>query len=264
MAKKDPFDEANRPLDKKLLRYVWRHTRAEQVWILFVVLASMPTYFLVLDLPVRIVNQPIQGVGFETPGATQQFLDVSISLPEFLGGGSWQIFEGFALERWPFLIALSCSFLALISINGLFKFYINTYKGRLGERMLRRMRYQLVDRVLRFPMSHFRRVKGSEVASMVKDEVEPFGEFIGDAFVQPVYLGGQALVAFTFILLQSFWLGMIAVGIIALQVTIIPLAAPPRPRTRTSAAIDGPPPVRAHRRNRRRHIGGACQRHVEL
>ncbi len=222
MAKKDPFDEANRPLDKKLLRYVWRHTRAEQVWILFVVIASMPTYFLVLDLPVRIVNQPIQGVGFETPGATQQFLDISVSLPEFLGGETFQVFDGFALERWPFLIALSCSFLALVSINGLFKFYINTYKGRLGERMLRRMRYQLVDRVLRFPISHFRRVKGSEVASMVKDEVEPFGEFIGDAFVQPVYLGGQALVAFTFILLQSFWLGMIAVAIIALQVTIIP------------------------------------------
>ncbi|MEO1399027.1 MAG: ABC transporter transmembrane domain-containing protein, partial [Pseudomonadota bacterium] len=68
----------------------------------------------------------------------------------------------------------------------------------------------------------FKRVKGSEIASMVKDEVEPFGEFIGDAFVQPVYLGGQALVAFVFILNQSFWLGMIAVAIIAFQVTIIP------------------------------------------
>ncbi|MGI9357093.1 MAG: ABC transporter transmembrane domain-containing protein [Rhizobiaceae bacterium] len=222
MAKKNPLDEANRPLDKKLLRYVWRHTRAEQIWILFVVLASMPTYFLVLDLPVRIINQPIQGVGFERADATQQFLDLTLALPKFLGGESWQIFEGFALERWPYLIALSCSFLALVSINGLFKFYINTYKGRLGERMLRRMRYQLVDRVLRFPINHFRRVKGSEVSSMVKDEVEPFGEFIGDAFVQPVYLGGQALVAFAFILLQSFWLGMIAVAIIAFQVTIIP------------------------------------------
>ncbi|MDD9908962.1 MAG: ABC transporter transmembrane domain-containing protein [Ahrensia sp.] len=222
MATTDPFEEANRPLDKKLLRYIWRNTRAEQIWILMVVIASMPTYFLVLDLPVRIINEPIQGVGFESADATLQFLDLSISLPEFLGGATWQIFEGFALERWPYLLALSCSFLTLITINGLFKFYINTYKGRLGERMLRRMRYQLVDRVLRFPINHFRRVKGSEVASMVKDEVEPFGEFIGDAFVQPVYLGGQALVAFIFIMLQSFWLGMIAVGVIAIQVTVIP------------------------------------------
>lgn len=222
MAQDDPYEAANRPLDKRLMRYIWRHTRPEQIWILCVILASMPTYFLVLDLPVRIVNQPIQGVGFESADATLKFLDLSFSLPEFLGGTTFILYEGLELTRWPYLIALSCSFLSLVCINGLFKFYINTYKGRLGERMLRRMRYQLVDRVLRFPIPHFKRVKGSEVASMVKDEVEPFGEFIGDAFVQPVYLGGQALVAFAFILNQSFWLGMIAVSIIAVQVTLIP------------------------------------------
>ncbi len=222
MAESDTIHEADRPLDKRLLRYVWRHTRREQIWILCVILASMPTYFMVLDLPVRIVNQPIQGVGFEQVGATKQFLEFTLSLPDFLGGGSWEVFSGFALERWPYLIALSCLFLSLVCINGLFKFYINTYKGRLGERMLRRMRYQLVDRVLRFPIGHFKRVKGSEVASMIKDEVEPFGEFIGDAFVQPVYLGGQALVAFIFIMNQSFWLGLIAMAIIGVQATLIP------------------------------------------
>ncbi|MEL6946314.1 MAG: ABC transporter transmembrane domain-containing protein [Pseudomonadota bacterium] len=223
MAKAESLDDANRPLDKKLLRYVWRHTRPEQIWILFVIIASMPTYFLVLDLPVRIINQPIQGDGFPNVDSTKKFLELTLSAPSFLGGGSVTLFEGFELERWPYLIALSCMFLSLVCVNGLFKFYINTFKGRLGERMLRRMRYQLTDRVLRFPYGHFKRVKGSEIASMVKDEVEPFGEFIGDAFVQPVYLGGQALVAFIFILNQSFWLGMIAVAIIAFQVTIIPI-----------------------------------------
>lgn len=222
MSEEDQFEAANRPLDKRLMRYIWRHTKAEQVWILFVIIISMPTYFLVLNLPVRIINEPIQGEGFDTATATQQFLSLNLSLPSWLGGGSWQLFGGFELERWPYLIALSLLFLALVCVNGLFKFYINTYKGRLGERMLRRMRYQLTDRVLRFPINHFKRVKGSEVASMVKDEVEPFGEFIGDAFVQPVYLGGQALVAFAFILNQSFWLGMIAVAIIAIQMTLIP------------------------------------------
>ncbi len=222
MPDREQLEAANRPLDKNLMRYIWRHTKAEQIWILCVILASMPTYFLVLNLPVRIVNEPIQGEGFDSATATMTFLDFTLSLPSWLGGGSWVIFSGFELERWPYLIALSMLFLALVCVNGLFKFYINTYKGRLGERMLRRMRYQLVDRVLRFPIHHFKRVKGSEVASMVKDEVEPFGEFIGDAFVQPVYLGGQALVAFVFIINQSFWLGMIAVAIIAVQMTLIP------------------------------------------
>ena len=117
---------------------------------LFVIIASMPTYFLILNLPVRIINEPIQGEGFDSATATLTFLDLTLSLPSFLGGASLEVFSGFELERWPYLIALSSLFLFLVCVNGLFKFYINTYKGRLGERMLRRMRYQLVDRVFAF------------------------------------------------------------------------------------------------------------------
>ena len=39
---------------------------------------------------------------------------------------------------------------------------------------------------------------------MIKDEVEPLGGFIGDAFVQPFFLGGQILTAIVFILVQNF------------------------------------------------------------
>lgn len=244
MADQNTFEEDNRPLDKRLLRYVWRHTRADQIWILCVIIASMPTYFMVLDLPVRIINQPIQGVGFEDATATQPFLRIELSAPDFLGGGSVRLVDGWEMERWPYLIALSTLFLLLVCVNGLFKFYINTFKGRLGERMLRRMRYSLTDRVLRFPIHHFRRVKGSEVASMVKDEIEPFGEFIGDAFVQPAFLGSQALVAFIFILTNSFWLGLIAVAVIVIQVNLIPYLRRPvlrlgRERQLTARLLSG-------------------------
>ncbi|MGC1488650.1 MAG: ABC transporter transmembrane domain-containing protein, partial [Albidovulum sp.] len=206
-------------MESRLTSYIWKHTRLQQLWILFIVALSMIPYFMSFDLPKQIVNGPIQGGGFETPGATQLFMRLEVYIP-FIG--DLTILPGIELSRVSMLFSLSFVFLFLVVVNGLFKFYINTYKGRLGERMLRRMRYQLTDRVLRFPFGHFKRVKGSEIASMVKDEVEPFGEFIGDAFVQPVYLGGQALVAFAFILNQSFWLGMIAVAIIAFQITIIP------------------------------------------
>ena len=222
MAQKDEFAELNRPLDKRLMRYIWRWTRLEQMWVLFVVLLSLPIYFVQLSMVPAIIGT-IENRGFDTVGATQPFLQLQLSLPEWTGlTGTYELFEGFALERWPYLVALACTFLALVSVSGLFKFYINTFKGRLGERMLRRMRYQLTDRVLRFPVPHFKRVKGSEVASMVKDEIEPFGEFIGDAFVQPLYQGGLALVAFAFILLQNVWLGLIAVAIIVVQGVLIP------------------------------------------
>ena len=79
---------------------------------------------------------------------------------------------------------MSFVFLAAVVINGQFKKTINTQKGRMGERMLRRLRYELYDRILRFPPAHFRKVKQAELATMVKDEVEPLGGFIGDAFVR--------------------------------------------------------------------------------
>ncbi|MEL7542515.1 MAG: ABC transporter transmembrane domain-containing protein, partial [Pseudomonadota bacterium] len=208
-------------MDQSLFRYIWRHTRPQQLWILTIVVASMPLYFLALDLPKRIVNGPIQGQGFETPDATQSFLGFEIALPEFLGGASWTL-PGFSLERMDMLVALSLTFLALVCINGLFKFYINTFKGRLGERMLRRLRFELVDRVLRFPYLQFRRIRAPEIATMVKDEVEPLGGFIGDAYVSPVFLGGQALTAMLFIVLQNYWLGLIAGAVVFVQAVVIP------------------------------------------
>lgn len=206
-------------MEPRLSRYIWAHTRRQQVWILLVVLASMIPYFLSFDLPKQIVNGPIQGDGFDTPGATQLFMPIALDLP---WAGQVVLFEGLPLERMPTLFALSAVFLALVIINGLFKFYINTYKGRLGERLLRRIRFDLVDRILRFPPHTFKRLKGAEISSMVKDEVEPLGGFTGDAFVVPVQLGGQALTALVFIFLQSLWLGLITAVLVGVQAIVIP------------------------------------------
>ncbi len=212
-------------MDKSLFRYVWRFSKKEQLFILLIVLASMPFYFMSLSLPKTIVNKAIQGEGFDFPEATANILELSFDIPGFLTGVLGEkvtLFSGIDVERLPYLVALSLMFLALVCINGLFKFYINTFKGRLGERMLRRLRYTLVDRVMRLPPLHFRKVKAPEIATMVKDEVEPLGGFIGDAFIQPIFLGGQAATAMAFILLQSYWLGSIAAGIVLAQAFIIP------------------------------------------
>jgi putative ABC transport system ATP-binding protein len=206
-------------MEKHLLRYIWNHTRPQQIWILAIVLISMIPYFMAFDLPKQIINGPIQGQGFNGPRATMPFLAFDYYIP-FVG---WSIsFDGFEMNRLWMLMALSGVFLLLVIINGLFKFYINNYKGRLGERLLRRIRYELVDRLLRFPPSTMRQIRGAEVSSMVKDEVEPFGGFTGDAFVQPAMLGGQAIAALCFIVLQNLWLGLIAAFMVAIQVGIIP------------------------------------------
>ncbi|MFK0385839.1 ABC transporter transmembrane domain-containing protein [Agrobacterium sp. NPDC090273] len=206
-------------MEQSLTRYIWTHTKRHQLFILMIVALSMIPYFLAFDLPKQIVNGPIQGDGFEGANATQPFMNITVDLPYW---GTITLFDGLELDRMSMLMALSLTFLALVIVNGLFKYYINTYKGRLGERLLRRIRYELIDKILRFPPSHFKRVKGAEISSMVKDEVEPLGGFTGDAFVQPALLGGQALSALFFILVQNFWLGLIAAFMAAIQVGIIP------------------------------------------
>ncbi len=206
-------------MEKNLFRYTWNHTRLQQMYILLIVGLSMIPYYMSFDLPKLIVNGPIQGRGFDTPDATQTYLPISFNLP---GIGPVNLFDGFTMNRFWSLMLLCGAFLALVVINGAFKFYINTYKGRLGERMLRRVRFDLVDRVLRFPPGQFKRLKPSEIATMVKDEVEPLGGFIGDAFVQPALLGGQAVTALAFILVQDLSLGLIAAGIVGVQLVIIP------------------------------------------
>ena len=190
--------------------------------MLLIILLSMPTYFLSLDLPKRIVNGPIQGSGFENPDDSQLFLTTYLPLPGWLTGGPVKIFDGIPLERVNYLFALSVMFLGLVAANGLFKLYINTYKGRMGERMMRRLRYQLFDRVLRYPLTRFRRTKPAEIASMIKDEVEPMGGFIGDAFTLPLFLGGQAITGLVFIFIQSLPLGMVTLVVVGFQAWLVP------------------------------------------
>ncbi len=206
-------------MDKSITRYIWTHTRGQQLWILFIVLVSMIPYYMSFDLPKLIVNGPIQGDGFAAEGATQTYFRLDFDVPAI---GHVSLFDGFQLDRLASLALLCGVFLVLVIVNGAFKFYINTYKGRLGERMLRRIRFELVDRVLRFPPVQFKRLKPAEIATMVKDEVEPLGGFIGDAFVQPALLGGQALTAMIFIMVQDVWLGSIALVIVGIQLAIIP------------------------------------------
>ena len=209
-------------MERGLFGFIIKYSRRDQLLIVPLVVLSMLFYYASLDLPKTIINQPIQGKSFPNPDSTVAFLRMGFKLPEFLGGHMVHVFNGFDLERTPYLLALTFTFLALIVITGWIKFQINTMKGWMGERMLRRLRYDLFDHILRFPLSHFRRVKSAEMATMIKDEVEPLGGFVGEALITPLYLGGQALTALVFILFQHIYLGMVAFGMVLVQAVIIP------------------------------------------
>ncbi|WP_372574723.1 ABC transporter transmembrane domain-containing protein [Ruegeria jejuensis] len=177
---------------------MWKYSKRDQLILLAVTSTLFPVLYLTLELPKRIINDAI--------GAANPVIQV------------W----GMTFEQVTYLGILCVAFLLAVLGHGLLKMRINTMKGVLSERMLRRFRYQLIARVLRFPQPYFERVSQGELVSMVTAESEPMGGLMGDAISQPVLQAGQMLTILSFLFLQSVWFGLAAVALIPLQAWLIP------------------------------------------
>lgn len=185
-------------LDPTIYGYILHYSLREQIYLVVVTLLSFPFLYYSLDLPKLIVNRAISGKEFP------------------------QNFLGMEFNQIPYLVILCCIFLVLVLINGWFKLHLNVKKGQVGERMLRRLRYQLYERVLRFPLHHFDRTATGQVIAMVTGELEPVGGFIGEAFALPISQGGTLLTIFVFMFVQDPMLGAAAVALYPVQGYIIP------------------------------------------
>lgn len=189
-------------MDKSVFGFIWRYSFRQQMFLFALTLISFPPLYLSLELPKRIVNEAIH----PEEGKAQFPREV------------W----GYQLDQIQFLLALSFAFLFFVIVNGAMKYAINVYKGQLGERMLRRLRYHLFERVLRFPLTRFRKVSSGEIIPMITAETEQIGGFIGDAVALPMFNGGQLLVYLGFIFVQDPWLGLAAVSFYPFQMVVIP------------------------------------------
>ncbi|MCP4818865.1 MAG: cyclic nucleotide-binding domain-containing protein [Shimia sp.] len=167
--------------------------------VLLVLTACLfPLQFLTLELPKRIINDAID--------AGQSVIDV---------------FD-YEMDQETFLVVLSVAFLFSVLAHGLMKMRINTMKGILSERMLRRFRYTLIGRITRFPQPYLRRTSQGELVSMITAEAEPMGGMMGDAVSLPVMQAGQMITILAFLFLQNLWFGLAAVALIPLQAWLIP------------------------------------------
>ena len=193
-------------MENSIFKFILRYSKAQQIYLLGVILAFYPFLFISLDLPKIIVNRAIK------PNADGDVFEAPIFGYEI----------EFDVSQLSFLLILSFTYLALVFITGGFKYYISVYKGRMGERLLRRLRYQLYTRILRFPIPHFKKVSQGELIPMITAEVEPLGGFIGIAFADPVFFGGQLALIIGYILLQDPYLGLAAASLIPVQGFIIP------------------------------------------
>jgi len=182
-----------------IFRFILKHSLRQQILLLLLTLASFPFLYFSLSLPKTIINEAIR----EKAQFPQQFL-------------------GIEFERVPFLMILCFIFLFLVLFNGAFKYCINTFKGQLGERMLRRLRYQLYQRLLRFPLTHFQKTSSAQIIPMITAECESIGGFIGDALAAPSFQGGTLLTIIFFMFMQDPVLGVAAIALYPVQAYVIP------------------------------------------
>jgi len=185
-------------MERSLFRYIFEHTWRSQVLLLIVTALSFPLIYVNLAIPKEIVNNAIGGK----------------HIPKTL--------LGFDVTQISYLMALSFLLLALITLNGVIKYWLNVYSGVIGERALRRLRHDLYQQVLRFPLPQFKTMSSGEIIPMIVAETDPIGGFIGESISLPAFQGGLLVTYMVFIFMQDFWLGLAAVALYPPQVWLIP------------------------------------------
>ena len=160
-------------------------------------LAYFPTLYVLLEIPKVIINRVIDGPS------------------------TYRIFD-LELQSETALIFLTLSALFLYLLNATIKLAINIRKGIVGERLIRRLRYTLLEHLLRFPIQRFRVVSQGELISQVNSETETLAGYISESVTLPLFQGGTMITVLSFMFIQSFWLGLAAVALIPIQVLVIP------------------------------------------
>ncbi len=192
-------------MDRSLFLFTLKNSKRGQLVILLLTALALPFYYLSLEMPKIIINRVIGARDVEFPRALSVFGH-----------------ELAHLEKLDWLLFLCLMFLLAVALHGAVKFWLNVYKGRLGERLLRHLRRELCARALRFPLSRFSRVSSDELNAMVTAEIDPLGGFIGDALALPALQSGLLFTAIAFIFVQNPWMGLAAVALFPVQGLVIP------------------------------------------
>ncbi len=198
MIAEDPTKDDPNKLDPSVYRYILKHTKRDQILLLLLTGLTMPLAYAMLELPKMIINQAISG----------------IDIPD--------TFFGYPVDQVKYLMILCAAFFILILINGGLTYIYSIYRGIIGERMLKRFRFDLYGRLLRFPIPRFKQVSQAEIIPLITAETQPLGVWIGNSFALPVFQGGLLITYLFFIFNQDFWLGLAAVMLYPPQLYIIP------------------------------------------
>lgn len=215
---------AERPLASERARsleaYVIRATARPQAKLVIISIMTLPTAWLLLEIPKHIINHALA--------------DASDS-----GHVDMTLF-GLPLDRMTLLFALCAGYLCTLTLNGLIKYAAMRIRGRVSERLVRRLRLSVLRRARTGTSAEQR----AHLSAVVVQEVEPIGYFGGSLAIVPVIQGGALLTSILFLLMQNPALALAALLMLPLQLTFLPglqkrLNAKVRDRVRSTRKLGG-------------------------
>lgn len=186
-------------MERGLFRFITKYSARDQIILIFLSLFALPFLYLTFELPKRIVNEA---------------LATSTVFPKTVLGN--------AFGQVDYLVLLCGMFLGLVLVNGGLKYFSSTYRYRVGDQLLRRLRYGLVENLLRFPIKRLKDQPTGQVVSMVAAETSPLGLFMSEAFTVPTVALGTLGTVLLFIFLQDWMMGLAALALYPIQIWLVP------------------------------------------
>src|SRR5215471_14945230 len=116
------------------------------------------------------------------------------------------------------LVWLCSLYLGAVLGSGALKYIRQNLEGLISEQMLRNLRSELYDRILRFPLPHFRNTSTGQLVAMILGEVEDLGNFFGEALSTPAFHGAMLLGTIGYMVFTNPW--MAGLGMILFPVQI--------------------------------------------
>lgn len=120
------------------------------------------------------------------------------------------------------ILELALAYAAVALIAGGLKLVLNIYRGSVGENAVRWLRTALLDDFRAVPHGDRATREGIEV-SLVLDEAEPIGGFVGECVSEPVLQGGILLGVFAYMVHLNPWMALMAFAMFSPQIVFVPL-----------------------------------------
>lgn len=188
-------------------RFLWRNTARAQFGLLGLAVASFPFLWLYYEMPKEIIAL-ISGA----MGSAYRFCGIPLPAAIF----------GVAITADMVLAGQCVLLLLLVLVNQRFRLAINRLRCLTAERALRRIRFQILGLVLRFPLHAFRQRTAGETMAAMGGDLDALSQHVGDAVAVPAYQGGTLLVIMTFLFLQDPLMALGAVLLYPASMLIVP------------------------------------------